>query len=103
VVSGPGGPTDDSVPAMLSNGESVINAESTRMFAPLLSAINQAGGGVPFQFGGGVTAAQIAAADTALMTGGGGSDMAPIKTYVVASDMTSMQQFEMAQKSRSTI
>ena len=47
-VNGPGTPTSDSVPAMLSNGESVMNARSTAMFAPLLSSINQAGGGVAF-------------------------------------------------------
>jgi hypothetical protein len=46
-VSGEGTSTSDSVPAMLSDGESVINAKSTAAFAPLLSAINQAGGGVP--------------------------------------------------------
>jgi D-arabinose 1-dehydrogenase-like Zn-dependent alcohol dehydrogenase len=46
-VSGEGTTTSDSVPAMLSDGESVINAKSTAAFAPLLSAINQAGGGVP--------------------------------------------------------
>ena len=47
-VSGPGTATSDSVPARLSNGESVINARSTSMFGPLLSALNQAGGGVAF-------------------------------------------------------
>lgn len=50
-VSGAGTGTSDSIPAMLSNGESVINARSTAMFAPLLSAINQLGGGVPFMGG----------------------------------------------------
>lgn len=49
LVSGAGTGTSDSVPAMLSNGESVINARSTSMFAPLLSSINQAGGGIPIQ------------------------------------------------------
>lgn len=48
MVPGKGGPKDDDVPAMLSAGESVINARSTAMFAPLLSAINVAGGGVAF-------------------------------------------------------
>lgn len=47
LVTGPGTGTSDSIPAMLSNGESVINARSTQQFAPLLSAINQAGGGAP--------------------------------------------------------
>lgn len=50
-VTGAGTGTSDSIPAMLSNGESVINARSTEMFAPLLSAINQLGGGVPFMGG----------------------------------------------------
>lgn len=46
-VSGAGTGTSDSIPAMLSNGESVMNAKSTSMFAPILSSLNQAGGGVP--------------------------------------------------------
>jgi TP901 family phage tail tape measure protein len=39
-VSGPGGPTSDSIPAMLSDGEFVVNAAATQDFLPLLSAIN---------------------------------------------------------------
>lgn len=39
-VSGAGGPRSDSIPAMLSNGEFVINAASTRAFRPLLERIN---------------------------------------------------------------
>lgn len=46
-VSGAGTSTSDSIPANLSNGETVINAESSRLYTPLLSAVNQAGGGVP--------------------------------------------------------
>lgn len=46
-VSGAGTATSDSIPAMLSNGESVMTAAATSMFAPILSAFNQAGGGVP--------------------------------------------------------
>lgn len=46
-VSGEGTGTSDSVPAMLSNGESVNNARSTSMFAPIYSSLNQMGGGVP--------------------------------------------------------
>lgn len=46
-VSGPGSGTSDSINARLSNGESVITARATSMFAPLLSAMNVAGGGVP--------------------------------------------------------
>nr|DAK71929.1 MAG TPA: minor tail protein [Caudoviricetes sp.] len=46
-VVGPGTDTSDSIPAHLSNGESVMTASATRMFAPALSAFNQIGGGVP--------------------------------------------------------
>jgi len=48
----PGTKTSDSIPAQLSKGESVINAKSTKMFRPILSAINSAGGGVRFNRGG---------------------------------------------------
>ena len=47
LVTGPGTGTSDSIPAMLSNGESVMTAKATSMFAPMLSAMNVAGGGVP--------------------------------------------------------
>lgn len=49
VIEGPGSGTSDSVPAMLSNGESVLTALTTSMFAPILSSFNQIGGGVPIQ------------------------------------------------------
>jgi hypothetical protein len=39
-VFGAGGPRDDRVPAMLSAGEYVINALSTKRYKPLLEAIN---------------------------------------------------------------
>ncbi len=46
-VQGAGTGTSDSVPARLSNGESVMTAKATSMFSPILSAFNQLGGGVP--------------------------------------------------------
>ena len=46
-VKGPGSATSDSIAANLSNGESVMTASATNMFAPLLSGLNQLGGGVP--------------------------------------------------------
>lgn len=42
-ISGPGGPRSDSIPAMLSNGEYVINANSTSRYRPLLDHINYRG------------------------------------------------------------
>jgi hypothetical protein len=75
MVGGYGTGTSDSVSARLSKGESVINARSTRMFKPLLSAINEAGGGRSFASGEGV----------------GGSTMGVVKAFVVADDMTKQQ------------
>jgi len=75
-VSGPGTGQSDSIPALLSNGESVINANSTKMFGGLLNQINQAGGGAP-----------IAHPE---INNGGGTPI--IKTYVVASEMTNQQE-----------
>lgn len=47
LVTGRGTGTSDSIPARLSNGESVMTAKATSMFSPLLSTFNQLGGGVP--------------------------------------------------------
>lgn len=52
-VQGSGTGTSDSIPARLSNGESVMTAKATSMFSPILSAFNQLGGGVPIVVSGG--------------------------------------------------
>lgn len=75
LVGGYGGGQSDSVNARLSRGESVINANSTRMFKPLLSSINEAGGGRAF-----------AGSD-----GSGGQTAGVVKAFVVADDMTNEQ------------
>ena len=46
-VFGVGTGTSDSISARLSNGESVMTADATSLFSPILSAMNQLGGGVP--------------------------------------------------------
>jgi hypothetical protein len=46
-IKGPGTGTSDSILANVSNGESILTAKATNMFAPLLSSLNQLGGGVP--------------------------------------------------------
>ena len=76
LVTGPGTGTSDSINAMLSNGEAVINANSTAQFGSLLSQINQAGGGVP------------------IPSGPEDKSNSPmiVKTYVVASEMSSQQE-----------
>ena len=40
IVKGPGTTTSDSIPAMLSNNEFVVNADATKEYLPLLQAIN---------------------------------------------------------------
>lgn len=87
IVGGYGTGTSDSVGARLSKDESVINARSTRMYAPLLSAINEAGGGRAFAGVGTGTA------------GMGGV----VKAYVVADDMTDEQEKLAKIRRRATI
>ncbi len=47
LVFGPGGPTEDRVPAMLSSGEFVVRAAAVKMNRPLLEAINSMKFSVP--------------------------------------------------------
>ena len=49
LIQGAGSGTSDSIMAKVSSGESIMNALSTSMFAPLLSSLNQIGGGIPIQ------------------------------------------------------
>ena len=79
MVRGQGTGTSDSIRARLSKGETVINARSTRMFKPLLSAINEAGGGVGFASGG------------TLDTSSNGATMGTVKAFVVTDDITNSQ------------
>lgn len=56
MVSGPGGGKADKIPAMLSNGEFVVNAKSTKKYQDMLAAMNQnkfAKGGLVGSAGGG--------------------------------------------------
>jgi len=103
LVSGIGGPKSDLIPAMLSNGESVINAQSTAMFRPLLSSINSIGGGKRFADGG--LAVGSFSQDQALqqLQNSMTLQQAPIKTYVVASDMSNQQMLDRNIKTRSTL
>jgi hypothetical protein len=52
LIQGQGSGTSDSVPILASHGESVMTARATSMFAPILSAMNVAGGGRAFATGG---------------------------------------------------
>ncbi len=94
-IQGPGTGTSDSIMARISAGESVINAQSTRRFAPLLSAINQDGGGRAFAQGGVVTDGNAAPMrlhpdDIRMIVDGWNNK----KVYQVTSDVTNAIQVE---------
>jgi len=71
-------------------GESIINKKSTRMFAPVLSAINQAGGGVAIDGGG------SGLIDYDLLA----SKINDKKVYVVSGEMTNQQGIDVKVKDR---
>jgi hypothetical protein len=92
----------------MEGGEAVINKKSTKQFLPILSAINEAGGGIPL-------------VNTSKMATGGVTninnnnvDMSgveamldayfnrPIKTYVTSSDVTSAQGFDKRLRDRTS-
>jgi hypothetical protein len=105
IVTGGGTSTSDSIPAMLSNGEYVINARATQSFLPLLNSINDAGLQPKFAMGGlyGNSNSGLDVANNisnAINTSLSGR---PQRTYVVANEMTNQQQFERTIKSRSLI
>jgi hypothetical protein len=83
----------DSVPALLTPGESVINAKSTSMFKGLLSEINEAGGGVPFAAEGLMSSVDSASSQSTPI----------VKAYVVSTDISNQQEFDRKVVSRSTL
>lgn len=96
LVSGPGGPTDDMIPAMLSNGEAVINAAAVKRYAPLLSQINQSTGGAPipvpkFAAGGLATSDQIllGISDRINSIAATQQQDAPVRAYVLDTEVSS--------------
>ena len=96
-VYGEGGSMTDSIPAMLSNGEFVMNAKSASMFSPMLTAMNDMGN-LPN------TAIPQALGNQSLVdVMSQGMNNRPIKTYVTAQDMSNQQQFDRTIKSRSLI
>jgi len=75
----------DSVNALLAPNEAVINSTSTKAFLPLLSAINQAGGGVPLM-------SEVAGiSQTSAMKVYGNDNNQPIQAYITEQQVTSTQ------------
>lgn len=94
----------DNMNVKVSNGESIINARSTSMFKPLLSAINQYGGGSSFNSGGIISSQTRTSPETNLLNQiSNMSTQTPLKTYVVSSDVSSSQSLDRQIKSRSVI
>ena len=106
IINGPGGEISDSIPALLSDGEYVVNSRSTRVFRPLLSAINEMGNLPAFAIGGLVSKGQKSTTDNSdLMAQAVSSAIGatPIRTYVTAGEVSNQQQFDRIIKSRSLI
>jgi DNA repair exonuclease SbcCD ATPase subunit len=106
LVRGGGGMFSDSIPAMLSDGEFVVNSRSARIFEPLLTSINESGNLPGFAVGGAVSKANRPQQDNtqtlvnAIQQSFGEQ---PIRTYVTANDISNQQQFDRTIKSRSLI
>ena len=107
MINGFGGETSDNIPALLSDGEYVVNARSTRVFRPLLETINSASNLPAFAVGGLVGGnqpvpfkSQNETIADAITTAFGST---PIRTYVTATEVSTQQQFDRIIKSRSLI
>ena len=79
-IGGYGTGTTDNVPVMASTGEVIINSRSAQMYRPLLSSINQAGGGIGFANGGEIGTAPLPDMSNQI-----------VKAYVVTDEMTESQ------------
>lgn len=107
LVVGPGGPKDDMINANLSNGEVVINANSSKKYAQVLDAINRAGGGkpIPFRNGGVVTNPMPTSTNSNMEDF---KDLIldivsrPIETYVKESSITNAQKSQSQQNRRTS-
>ena len=93
MVIGEGGPTDDLVPIMASNGEAVINARAVRRYAPILSAINQSTGGAPiipkFRAGGAIGANPGDTSISDINQFGSLIGGSAVRAYILSSDVSS--------------
>ncbi len=104
LLVGQGSGRMDNMKVNVSNGESIINARSTSMFKPLLSAINQAGGGRRFASGGITGLSTQTSPETNLLNQISNlQGNTPIKTYVVSTEVSSGVSLDRQIKSRSVL
>jgi hypothetical protein len=86
------------VPAVLEGGEAVMTRGAVTMFAPLLSMLNQAGGGTSFS-----QAAVGQAKWDNPKSPNNPTEAQVIKTYIVENELTSIQEKQARMKSLSTL
>jgi hypothetical protein len=82
-INGPGGPRDDKVPAMLSNGEFVVNAKQAARYGALLQSINSGRAGRGYSTGVG-------------RMGGAGPQMQPVT--IASADLNKAMQKALIQR-----
>jgi hypothetical protein len=98
IIKGPGTSKSDSIPARLSNGEAVMTSGAVTMFGPMLSMMNQMGGGTSF-----APNALTVRPDNPKTNNPAQEQSLIVKTYVVENEMTSIQQRQSRLKDLSTL
>ena len=102
IVKGEGTGTSDSIPAMLSNGEFVVNAKSTREFLPLLQQLNERGlqrfaqGGFVLDSGSSnpIFMGNTSFDDSRIIDALERRDTTPLRAYVFEKEITDAQDIE---------
>lgn len=96
IVTGPGSSTSDSIPINVSNGEAVMTAGAVSMFKPMLSMMNQMGGGTSFAKSVGVSLNDNPDVKTNI-------EPVIIKSYVVSNELTNEVEKQARLKDLSTL
>lgn len=96
IVTGPGSSTSDSIPINVSNGEAIMTAGAVSMFKPMLSMMNQMGGGTSFNKSVGVVLSDNPKVSNNI-------EPMIIKTYVVSNELTNESEKQARLKDLSTL
>jgi hypothetical protein len=102
LVQGEGNGTSDSIPAMLSNGEFVVNAKSAKEFLPLLEQLNERGlqkfaqGGFVLDSGNSnpIFMGNTSFDDSRIIDALERRDTTPLRAYVFEKEITDAQDIE---------
>jgi len=101
IIPGYGYGTEDTLTAMVSPGEAVMSKGAVDLFSPILSMMNQMGGGRSFT-GMGVNAGADAA-QLELINSVKNQNQKPVRAFVVSTQMENQMMLDRAVKSRSLI